>query len=181
MSNCVTLPSQPRSFTLPASYLQASGLSSPRLGQLLAKQHPLHQQEQQPAASAAPQANGHSEKPGVPQGLHAGMLQALINSMQKQPKQGAQPAGQNTQAGATAVNVALAAATQEHLAKPGAQPSTEWYAPPEVAFQLEADMAPGRGQDSAERAVQQLRQKREVMLCPVRPSGQSFYRTLEHL
>ena len=73
---------------------------------------------------------------------------------------------------------ALAAATQEHLAKPGAQPSTEWYAPPEVAFQLEADMAPGRGQDSAERAVQQLRQKREVMLPtllrPVRPSGQSL-------
>ncbi|CAK0781038.1 hypothetical protein CVIRNUC_005265 [Coccomyxa viridis] len=140
----------------------ANGLSSPRLGQLLAKQHPLHKQEQQPAPLHAPKANGHSEQPGMPQGLHAGMLQALIDSMKKQSKHGAQPAGQNIQAGATAVNVALAAASQEHLAESGAQPSTEWYAPPEMAFQLEADMAPGRGQDSAERAVQQLRQRREV-------------------
>lgn len=174
LTDCVTLPSQPWSFTLPAPYLQANGLSSPRLGQLLAKQHPLHKQEQQPAPLHAPKANGHSEQPGMPQGLHAGMLQALIDSMKKQSKHGAQPAGQNIQAGATAVNVALAAASQEHLAESGAQPSTEWYAPPEMAFQLEADMAPGRGQDSAERAVQQLRQRREVMqpvlLCPVRSS-----------
>ena len=167
------------------AHLQANGLGSPRLGQLLAKQHPLHKQEQQPAPQQAPQANGHSETPGVPQGLHAGMLQALIDSMNRQSKQGAQPAGLETRAGATAMNVAPAAASQEHLAEPGAQPSIDWYAPQEMAFQLEADMAPGRGQDSAERAVQQLRQKREVMqptlLCPVRSRGQSYHRTSERL
>ena len=113
----------------------------------------------------------------MPQGLHAGMLQALIDSMSRQSKQGAQPAGLKTQVGTTAGSIAPAAARQGCATEPGAQPSTEWYVPPEVAFQLEPDMAPGRGQDSAERAVQQLRQKSEVIghpsLCPVRSRGQS--------
>ena len=111
----------------------------------------------------------------MPQGLHAGMLQALIDSMNRQSSQGAQPAGLESPVGATAGGAAPAAARQGHLAEPGIQPSTKYYAPLEVLFQLEADMAPGRGQDSAECAVQQLRQKRQVMQptlpCPVRSRG----------
>ena len=116
-------------------------MGSPRLGQLLAKQHPLQKPEQQPAARHAPQANGHNEQPHAPQGLNAGVLQALINSMNRRSNQGAQPAGQDTQAGAAALDTA-SAAMQEHLAKSVIHTSTEWCEPPEVSFELEADMAP---------------------------------------
>ena len=177
------LPSQPRSFTLPR-HLQANGLGSPRLGQLLAKQHPAQKQEQQPASWQAPRANGHSEQPGAPQGLPSGLLQALIDSMNRPSNQGIQPAGQGTQAGPPALD-AGPAARPWHLAQPGAQPGTEWCEPPEVSFQLEADMAPGCGQDSTERAVQQLRKKREVMratlLYPVRSKDIQLCKTSERL